>query len=261
MCKYYLYRHIREDKNEPFYIGIATKGKEPFHTYRQEYSRAFVKNRRSDFWKKIINKTGYTVEIIFETDNVEEAKQKEIEFIKLYGRKDLGTGTLVNLTDGGYGNPNYTTPTISVYVYDRSGEYLTEFENTKIAEKELGIKESTIKTGILTKCTVNKKYKFSREKIEKVVRESKTSNERKGKWKPVIIFDSSFNIIKECESGKEAALYIGTATSKITRSCKTGIKIKNFRVCYKNDFNYSEKIPNYQTESTYFKNRVLKINE
>lgn len=25
--KYYLYRHIRNDKNEPFYIGVGTKSK------------------------------------------------------------------------------------------------------------------------------------------------------------------------------------------------------------------------------------------
>jgi len=33
--------------------------------------------------------------------NWEDACKKEIEFIELYGRRDLNKGTLVNLTDGG----------------------------------------------------------------------------------------------------------------------------------------------------------------
>jgi hypothetical protein len=36
----------------------------------------------------------------------EESCEKEIELIALYGRRDLGLGTLVNLTNGGEGNLN-----------------------------------------------------------------------------------------------------------------------------------------------------------
>lgn len=32
--KYYLYRHIRLDKNEPFYIGIGTKNKHKYPYFR-----------------------------------------------------------------------------------------------------------------------------------------------------------------------------------------------------------------------------------
>lgn len=95
---HYLYQHIRLDKNEPFYIGI---GRTPNH------ERAYNKRRRTSFWKNIVSKTNYEVEILFDELTEEEAKMKEIEFIKLYGRKDLGTGTLVNLTDGGDGTVGY----------------------------------------------------------------------------------------------------------------------------------------------------------
>jgi hypothetical protein len=94
MKKAYVYRHIRLDKNEPFYIGIGTDG---------NFTRAKEKTRRSDFWNKIVSKTDYEIEILFENIDIEEAKKKEIEFISLYGRKNLGTGTLANLTDGGDG--------------------------------------------------------------------------------------------------------------------------------------------------------------
>ena len=90
----YVYRHIRLDKNEPFYIGIGSD---------KSYRRAFEKNRRNNIWYKIASKTQYDVEILMDDLTWEQACEKEKEFISLYGRKDLGKGTLVNLTDGGEG--------------------------------------------------------------------------------------------------------------------------------------------------------------
>lgn len=103
--KYYLYRHIRLDKNEPFYIGIGTCNKYKIDKYNL-YDRAFHKKSRNNLWKKIVNKTKYKVEIILHSDDYEFIKQKEKEFIKLYGRINLNTGILSNLTDGGEGTLN-----------------------------------------------------------------------------------------------------------------------------------------------------------
>lgn len=102
--KHYLYRHIRLDKNEPFYIGVGTK--QHNDTFKNEYARAYTKNRNSSIWKRIIAKTDYKVEIIYESNDYQECLNKEIEFIKLYGRINLKTGTLANLTDGGEGEIN-----------------------------------------------------------------------------------------------------------------------------------------------------------
>lgn len=93
----YLYRHIRKDKNEVFYIGISSD---------KYYKRAHVTARRNKFWTIISSKTDIKVEIMIDNIDWEEACKKEIEFIKLYGRRDLGKGTLVNLTDGGDGTLN-----------------------------------------------------------------------------------------------------------------------------------------------------------
>jgi hypothetical protein len=101
--KYYLYRHIRLDKNEPFYIGIGTK---PKNATNSEYVRANATINRKSPWKNIVAKTDYDIEILLESDDYEFIKQKEIEFIALYGRRDLNKGTLVNLTDGGEGSLN-----------------------------------------------------------------------------------------------------------------------------------------------------------
>jgi hypothetical protein len=88
----YVYRHIRLDKNEPFYIGIGTD---------TNYQRAYSKSSRNVLWKKVVNVTDYQVEIIMDNLTKDIAKQKEIEFILLYGKKINKTGTLVNITDGG----------------------------------------------------------------------------------------------------------------------------------------------------------------
>lgn len=100
--KYFLYRHIRCDNNEVFYIGIGTKyyGK---NTFNEMYRRAFLKAQRNLYWKRIINNTEYIVEIICESDSYNYIIEKEKEFISLYGRRDLNKGTLCNFTDGGEG--------------------------------------------------------------------------------------------------------------------------------------------------------------
>lgn len=96
----YVYRHVRLDKNEVFYIGIGLK--------EDDYKRAYSKDsRRSQHWKSIVKSAPYRVDIMFEDDDVELIKQKEIEFIALYGRRDLGLGTLVNFTSGGDGMLGY----------------------------------------------------------------------------------------------------------------------------------------------------------
>jgi hypothetical protein len=78
--KYYLYRHIRLDTGEPFYIGIGTKKnvKTIYKKVSGEYSRSYSKSDRTDFWKNITNKTKYEIEILLESDDYEFIQQKEI---------------------------------------------------------------------------------------------------------------------------------------------------------------------------------------
>jgi hypothetical protein len=97
----YIYRHIRLDKNEPFYIGI---GKDD----NKKFTRAYSKKGRSSFWRSIVSNYGYEVEILLDNLTWEEACEKEKEFITLYGRKDSSLGTLVNFTNGGDGVNGYT---------------------------------------------------------------------------------------------------------------------------------------------------------
>ena len=55
--KSYVYSHTRLDNNEIFYIGIGV------HRKDDKYKRAYKKDR-SLFWKNIVNKTNYSVNIL-----------------------------------------------------------------------------------------------------------------------------------------------------------------------------------------------------
>jgi len=89
-----VYQHKRNDTNEIFYIGIG-----------RDYYRAGRKASRNKHWHNIVNKCGFTKEILLNNISWEEAIEEEKRLIKKYGRKDLGTGCLVNMTKGGEGCP------------------------------------------------------------------------------------------------------------------------------------------------------------
>lgn len=91
-----VYRHIRLDTRQPFYIGIGVNEK-----------RAHSSKGRNKHWQRIVDKCGYEVQILFDNLTYDEAKEKEIEFITLYGRSNISNGLLCNLTDGGDGSVGY----------------------------------------------------------------------------------------------------------------------------------------------------------
>jgi hypothetical protein len=111
-----LYRHWRLDKNEVFYVGIG-----------KEESRAFDFRNRSKVWKGIKNRIDVDVEIVARDLSWEQACDLEQLMIQEYGRFDLGTGRLVNLTDGGDGT---------------FGVKQSDYTKRKRANSLLGIKRS-----------------------------------------------------------------------------------------------------------------------
>jgi hypothetical protein len=89
-----IYRHLKSD-GEVFYIGIG-----------KTESRAYSKADRNKFWNNLVNKHGYEVQILKKDLTWEDACELEKILIDWYGRRDLGTGTLVNMTNGGEGSYN-----------------------------------------------------------------------------------------------------------------------------------------------------------
>jgi hypothetical protein len=195
----YVYRHIRLDTNKVFYIGMGSS---------PNYKRAKSDRDRNAYWKRIVDKTDYKIEILFDEISIEEARLKEIEFIALYGRHNLGLGTLCNLTDGGEGLFNYK-PTEQT----RTKMGLAQRGNKKYLlrttpQEEINAKISLANKGKICSEETKAKIKAHQEKYGHPSLGRKHSEETKTKIAntkikfPVVQKDFDGNIIKIWESTK-----------------------------------------------------------
>lgn len=200
--KYYLYRHVRVDKNEPFYIGIGTRQRG--HNEKSIYLRAYTKANRSSFWKNIVNKTKYDIEIIYETDSISKIKQKEIEFIGLYRRKEHG-GILCNMTDGGDG--------------------LTTSKNAILKRKKTMIE--------------NGQAEKNAERL-RIVHRERISNGIYSRAKPIYVYDIYGALVQKCSSLKKCANLFGLNTSAITKAMNNNRSTKKYIFSYSDNIKVAE---------------------
>lgn len=193
----YVYRHIRLDKNEPFYIGISGSD--------DNYRRAYCVLDRNIYWERIVAKTKYEVEIILDNLTREQACYKEVEFISLYGRRDLKMGILVNLTDGGDGLLNHK---------------ISEETSIKMGKAQLGNKKyllrKTPQEEVNKKISIANRGRIRSEEHKEKIRNNfkinghpclgkKASNVTKEKIaasrrRKILQFDLDGNLIKEWDS-------------------------------------------------------------
>jgi len=96
----YVYRDPRPlKKDQPVYVGKGTGDRDISHWSKGSHNKPF-----QDFISHLKQRGLVALcERVFETEVEAEAFAKEIELIALYGRRNTGTGTLFNRTDGGEG--------------------------------------------------------------------------------------------------------------------------------------------------------------
>lgn len=199
--KFYIYRHITLN-NTVFYIGKGTKNKQD--VLNNTYTRSSTKWGKTLYWKNIVKKYGYFIEIIVESDNEEFISLKEIEFIKLYGRRDLGLGTLCNLTNGGEGKSGYipSKETIEKNRLKNIGKKMPESFKIAASLRMLG-----------------NKYRINKPN-------SKETNIKNGELHKIKVY--AYNLegyfIKEFDSVKDAAKYFKKDASTISNCLKQKIK-------------------------------------
>lgn len=96
---FYIYIHRRPDSAEVFYVGKGTR------TPKKAYGRSCSGENRNPMWRRIVSKCGgrFDVEVLVDYFSEADAFSLERDLILQYGRKNLGRGTLANMTDGGEG--------------------------------------------------------------------------------------------------------------------------------------------------------------
>jgi hypothetical protein len=165
-----VYQHRRLDNNTIFYIGIGT-----------DRTRAYTKSSRNRYWKNIVNKVGYAVDILIDGCSIEEARLVEIGMIKDYGRFDLGEGQLVNMADGGASNPG----TKGTWL----GKTLSPEHKEKLRLAKLGKKRGNHSEETKLKISVSHKGKVlseeTKEKLRVINTGKKHSDETKQKLREI----------------------------------------------------------------------------
>ena len=120
--RFYTYAYLREDRT-PYYIGKGEK------------DRIYSTNRK-------INKPKDISRIIFLKQNLTEAEafRHEIYMIAVFGRIDLGTGILYNMTDGGEGSSGriHSEETKKKLSEAHKGKTLSEKHKKKLSEVRKG---------------------------------------------------------------------------------------------------------------------------
>lgn len=210
-----VYRHRNPKTLEVFYVGISSQN---------NYNRAHLLSKRNRFHKNYVSKNGKPiVEIIQENISIEYAKELEILLIEEYGRRDLNTGTLVNLTDGGEGTMGYK--------FIMSDEHKanigkSNLGKTRTDEFKLKIsKRHKLKPNVFTKESIEKISKANKNKIVSKETRIKMGNWQKGKnnnrfgkvgigAKPLIFNEIKYNSIKE------AVTNTGYTKYRIKKNCK-----------------------------------------
>jgi len=130
----YVYKHIRKDNKQPFYIGVG--GLRSFDNYQRANSSHWKGRRsRSKFWFNYADKFGVEVEIVLDNVTAKQALAKEIELIAFYGRQDINTGILVNHTAGGDGGKGFSKTTKKKCGAKNIGRKWTKSQRAKIAAK------------------------------------------------------------------------------------------------------------------------------
>lgn len=199
-----LYRHIRLDKNQPFYIGIGNSK-----------HRASKRGNRNDIWNNIVAKTKYISEIIFEDLTWEEACKKEKEFIHLYGRIKDG-GILANITLGGEGVVG-----------------LKQSEEAKERARQLMLKNTkdpVYMDKVKRAASINGKNQAQNQELRQKLMEASNISRRKK------VFSLENGEIREWISISEAARYFGLVSSDIVKCCKLGYKRKGIQFSYTTEF-------------------------
>lgn len=241
MKKYYVYSHTVIGKNLPFYIGCSTQ-RNTGAAYSRAYRSPFTS--RKDNWQAYSSTIAYIVKIEGDFDTQEESLEYEKLLIKKFGRIDIGTGCLINKTDGGFGVVNpckelkatmYTNRakaikdkdyrihqlpySYEVSKYTPSGEYVCTYQSVNEAARQNKTLNSDISMAVRGKKRLIAGFQWSRYKFINGIGEVR---EKKKVSKPLLQIDFyTGKVIREWESSIEVANSLGISRTGVN-NCLRG---------------------------------------
>jgi hypothetical protein len=203
---------------EPFYVGVS-KLKNRINDHLREAKTNIGNNKyKINKIKKINSKVNNPPKILFFKKNLSKSEAFEIEklLIKTIGRRNLGTGPLTNLTDGGEGTYGYIPSSIAKENWRRS---ITKYYKNDENRKKAGY-YNTLEYFIETfgKEMGEKKYNERIEKMKKSIR----------------------NTYKNPEIREKCALR-GEANPMYGLPCPSAIKVEVNNVLYNSIYEASKK--------------------
>jgi hypothetical protein len=214
---------------EPFYVGKGKKRRFRAHFMPSSLRIDTFKNNKI---KKILESGSEVLSEVLVRDLTEdEAYTQEQLIITNIGRRDMNTGPLTNLSDGGYGSKNcqiYCTRK-RVYKYSLEGELLAEYDSVKHAAAENGLGITNISSCCKKKANTCGGYFWSFRADEKIFIKNKKNRQ-------IRQYDMEGNLVKCWDSVNDASIGSGILQSAISRICKGELISKNgFYFRYESD--------------------------
>lgn len=231
--KKYVYLHRRKTDNSIFYVGCGTKKR----------TEGIVS--RSKRWKEVVEEHGFIVEIVFESEIIEEAFEYETELIIYYGLESNG-GILCNRNVTYKKNCDHSDEVKRKISDANKGRILSDEHKLKLSKVHTGRKHTEeTKTKMRSKKhTEESKQKIreasiGRKRSEKTKKKmmkpkseetkQKIRNAQKGKvlseehkqkmMKPVLQYTKDDVFIREWNSMTEASQTLNIACGTISLVC------------------------------------------
>lgn len=186
---YVVYIHRKLSDNSPFYVGAGSE------------KRPFKISQRPKNWVEIVESVGYSIDIYKKNLSMEECFKLEVDLISLFGRIDIGTGCLINKTNGGR------------LIKGLSNDVL-KIRNQKMSISAKGKTKSKEWREKLSKANIGKKASEETKAKMRLSNKSKTITAE-----PIACYDYYSNeFISNFNSGAEAAKELGCTHTSISNN-------------------------------------------
>jgi len=236
--EFYVYALIDPEDNLPFYIGKGKNARDISHIRETQKGIIPHGNKHLFYTIKQILESGKSVIVERWDTHLGEvdALEKEVEYIKKYGRGDLKTGILANLTDGGEGqsgwvpDKSYRKRMSKLKSGKNNGMYgkkQTEDTRNKIGNANRGIKWSLEAREKLSRSSIGRKNSFYgkhhsndtkqqiRENVKKYIKYGK---DNQGYINLDHIKDDIINIYLTTQNFSETTRYVNSRGRKCSRT-------------------------------------------